>query len=100
MSNEQYSVSITFTSGDYPTKNTTVKYDFSHSMVARKLAGQGIPAAYALAEDVVTVLKMMNSQESFNYTDEDLAAMSPEDQEKAIAEAAAMVVHTVKVRKP
>lgn len=100
MSNEQYSVTITFTSADYPTRGTTVKYDFSHSMVARKLEGKGVPAAYAMAEDVVSILKLMNAQESFNYTDEELDAMSEEERDIAIAEAAAMAVHTVKVARP
>jgi len=99
MSNETYSVTITITSADQPSRGVDVRYDFSHDMIPRVAAGEELPASYLAAQDIAHFIRMAQSQTSFNYTDEELERMSPEDREKAIRDAAAEAVHTVRVNR-
>lgn len=98
MSNdERYSVSIILSSNDFPSKAVEVDYAFSHSMVDRLLEGKDVPASYALGQAIAQMLAQENFPDSFNYTDDELAAMTPEQQEVAIREAAAHAIDTVVV---
>lgn len=95
---DTFSCSINFKSKDYPTRGVEVTYNFSHDMTDRVLEGKDVPPAYAAHQELVTILQMINSTEkSFNYDDEELANMTPEQQDEAIREAAAMAIHTVRV---
>lgn len=94
MSND-YFVSIKLASEDFPSRAVSVTYDFSHDMTDRVLAGKDVPAAYAAASEIATLLRMAQSDQSFNYTDDELAAMSEEQREEAIAEAAATAAHSI-----
>lgn len=92
-----YSVSIHFSSKDAPSKQVEIGYSFSHDLDDRLLEEKDMPPSYTAAFDIATIINMMQSKESFNYTDEELESMSPEAREEAIREAAANAIHTIKV---
>lgn len=94
---ERYSVSIILSSEDFPSKAVEVDYAFSHSMVDRVLEGKDVPASYALGQAIASMLAQERYPQTFNYTDEELNAMTEEQQEVAIREAAAQAVNTVVV---
>lgn len=95
---ETFSCSINFTSKDYPSKAVELTYSFSHDMTDRVLEGKHVPPSYAAAQEIATIIKMVQSTApSFNYTDDELAEMTPEQQEAAVREAAALAIHTVRV---
>jgi len=96
--NNEFSCAINFNSEDYPSRAVNITYSFSHDVTDRILEGKDVPAAYAAMQDIATMIKLMQSKEpSFNWTDEELENMTPEQQEIAVREAAALAIHTVKV---
>lgn len=95
--NERYTISIILSSDDFPSKAVDVDYAFSHSMTDRVLAGKDVPASYALGQAIASMLRQEQYPQSFNYTDEELADMTEEQQEVAIREAAAAAINTVVV---
>ncbi len=95
---ETFSCSINFTSKDYPARGVELSYSFSHDMTDRVLEGKDVPPSYAAAQEIATIIRMIQSeQKSFNYTDEELAAMPEDKQDEAIREAAALAIHTIRV---
>lgn len=95
---ETFSCSINFSSKDYPARGVELSYSFSHDMTDRILEGKDVPPSYAAAHEIASIIQMMQSQQpSFNYTDEELAAMPEDKQDEAIREAAATAIHTMRV---
>lgn len=96
MSNN-YSVSITLTSGIEEDSRVNVTTEWSHDLVDHLANGGSLPPSYLAGRDTVTFLQLARYKESFNYTDEELAAMTTAEQDAAILEAAANAIHTIKV---
>lgn len=96
---DTFTCSINFMSKDYPERGVHMSMSYSHDLTDRILEGGELPPAFAAAQDVANVLRMMQSEQSFNYSDEELAAMPEDKQDEAIREAAAQAIHTIRVQR-